>query len=351
METLNRVAAGARVYTPSSAVKNKMKHVTGAILTALLCSAAFTSVASAHEGETQAPKKDMKAYFESLDASRGMPKGMTQEYIANAVKKGGGTSEDVKFLISTFETDICSFDDMKNICAYMGRDTLYKVSNVAWKAKSAGASNDEIAKIVAPILEYGITKNLEELYGDKGLKDADFEKLTRQINRGTLKKRFRREGRRSIPNKRMEQMPQQKKGDGASRWLCLGLKADADTQTISSTNPIYGRKYRLVTCAAGLNKRWAWRFLWWDFSAQGGAVLTHSRFARRIGLWHSTGADSNICATGNALGNSQTKCNNYSWSTPVVIRARFIFNQPAGVVFAKGHAHKLGRQFNTHINF
>lgn len=242
-------------------------------------------------------------------------------------------------MLENVNKDICQDREIKALCAYAGAETIYKVSQMAYSIRFNGGSDDDVINAITPIFNYGITKNLEKLYGKEGLSNSDFAKIYREKG---LDKGVRQERRGPL---------KLKKGDGNSRILCLGLNTNVDTQTISSTNPIYGRQYRLVSCSAGLNIRRSGQFLFWKWSAQAGFVFTHSRFARKIALWHLTGADKHICSYANALGNDVTKCNDYKWSSPTAIKARFLWNQPAGVVVARGHAHKLGRNFNTNRNY
>ncbi len=326
--------------------KSRISSIGVYILTLLLGCIFFVQQSIAHETMPTANIENMQQYFDSLDASGTMPEGLSREYIRNVVKNAGGNNNDIKFIIKTFNSDICGFEDMKSACAYMGRDTLNKASNLAWQASSAGASNEEIMAMIAPVMEYGISRNLENLYGEKGLSDENFIKLNDELGLTTDHSGLHERNKLPVGQSGLLD----RKGL-TQRLLCLGLRTAIDEQTINSTNPLYGKKYRMVTCAAGFNWRFSIRLFFLKISAQVGTVVTHSRFARKILFWHLTGADPHICATANAMGNIKTKCNNYNWSSPVVFKANFLWNKPAGVVMAHGHAVKLGREFNTAIGF
>ena len=293
-------------------------NIYGKILTSLslVC---LTNVVTANTGTV--PTEDMQKYFDSLDASIGMPKGMTEEYVMDVAKRTNKTKEESEQMVVAAKADICSLPEMNDLCNFMGKETLYKVRNLAWTIKSSGGSNQEVLDAVSPIMEYGITKNLETLYGDTGLADS---------------------GERS-------KLVVSAKNKSA---LCFGLPTAIHTRNISTTNPFYGQNYRLVTCAAGLNWYHVWSIMWWEISVQVGAVMTHSRFSRRIGgLWHLTGADKRICSTAYALGNTQYQCNDYNWSSPISVKSNVLINQSVASVYARGYARKLGKNFNTQINF
>ena len=333
-------------------------------LTTSMCSVAsmtaitlltITPNAFAHESSQNSEKefKEMARYYDSLPANKGAPIGWDKEWARSQILKRGGTENDVEFLLEQAENDICKTEEVKAICAYAGSNTIYKVRNLAYSLKRAGAKDSDVMDAIGPVMEHGITVNLEKLYGEKGLSDDDWAKIARQKgikNNHRLQKKGERrriaEPLQSDPNNRANL-----KGIG-DNLLCLGLNTDIDEQIITSTNPIYGRRYRLVTCSAGFEFRRAWSFLWWDFSVQGGAVISHARFARRIlGIYHLTGAQEHVCSGANALGNATTNCNNNNWSAPPAANAGLIWNQPSGVVVASGHAHKLGHNFNTSRNY
>ncbi|MEX0914710.1 MAG: hypothetical protein WD397_08130 [Wenzhouxiangellaceae bacterium] len=293
----------------------RVKSLIQATLVAIVTMGIALDAAIAHNDEMPADGGDV--FYDQLDASPAAPKGITREYIAQVAKR---TGINPKELMSLAEQDVCKNPDVESVCAYFGNQTVYKARNLAWELKSQGASDDTVLESFASVLEIGLSRNLNEIYGEKGLADKEFDERNSSEER--------------------------------NRLLCGGLKTAIDQQQINSTNPIYGRNYRLVTCAAGLNWRATWSILWWEWSAQAGLVVTHSRFSRRVlGFWHLTGADDHICSSANAMGNSVTNCNSYNWGSPVSARANFLFNQPAGAVFARGHAHKLGHNFNTQINF
>lgn len=322
---------------------------------ATIASLAVAPSAFAHDSNNNDGSKTntIARYYESLPANKGAPANFDKEWARTQILKGGGNEEDVKFLLTQAESDICNTEEVKPLCAYAGATTIHKVRNLAYKLKRAGAKDSDVMDAIAPIMEYGITMNLEKLYGEKGLSDDDWAKIARK--KGIRANRNLQErGERRVPGQPLKLEQRNKanlKGIG-DRLRCLGLNTDMDEQTITSTNPIYGRRYRLVTCSAGFNIRRSWSLWWWDFSIQGGGVFTHARFARRVlGVYHLTGAQDHICSGANALGNAVTNCNNNNWSAPPATRIRVLWNQPAGVVVASGHAHKLGHNFNTSRNY
>lgn len=227
------------------------------------------------------------------------------------------------------ESDICEREDVAALCTYAGSETIYKVRDLSWRLMQAGASSEQILERSGAVLSYGIQKNLESLYGERGLAEEDFEKLSASSRGGS--------------NSR-----------APAGILCFGMQTAIDEQTIPGTNPFYGQRYRLVTCAAGLNVEVST----WLFASQFGAVITHSRFARRVlGVWHLTGADPHICSIARAMGSTTTRCNNFRWNAPVAIAADINFEWLFGSSFdfqpvnARGHAHKLGHTFSTFIGF
>jgi len=326
--------------------KKRIKPLIQTTLAAIVTMGIAIDGAIAHGNEMPVEANNM--FYDQLDASPAAPKGITREYIAGVAQRTGVSAKE---LMSLAEQDVCKNPDLESVCAYFGNQAVYKARNLAWQLKSQGASDDTVLKSFTSVLGVGASINLNRLYGEKGLAD-------RQVNARSARKiasrpltnidaERTREG--SVANAELDDQSYIKDNN---RLLCLGLKTAVDQKLITSTNPIYGRNYRLVTCAAGLNWRATWSLLWWDLSAQVGVVLTHSRFSRRVlGFWHLTGADDHICSYANAMGNAVNNCNNYSWTSPPSARANFLFNQPVGAVFARGHAHKLGHHFNTQIDF
>jgi len=206
--------------------------------TVTLAAFAFAPDALAHNdhadtnAELVAKQNAMALYFERLPGKKGAPIGFDKTWARNQIINSGGTENDVAFMLENVDKDICLDVEIKRLCAYFGAETIYKVSQMAYSIRYNGGSDDDVTNAVTPIFDYGITKHLEGLYGKKGLSDEDFTKIA---------------GRKGISAKIQQErgQPQKLKNDN-SRFLCLGLNTNVDTQTISTTNPIYGRQYRMV---------------------------------------------------------------------------------------------------------
>ena len=289
-----------------------------------LCIGAMSS-AFAAEPVNPIARPEFAKYFERLDATATAPAAIVSSEMQRELVKSGLSQADADRILADVKTDICKNNEVARLCAYAGNDTIYKVRNLSWALISKGATREEVLAATRPIIEYGITRNWEKIDGEKGISDSDLAQIASQ---------------RRLPIR-----------DGSI--ACLGLATATDQQTITTTNPLFARDYRLVTCAIGLDIYQSWHI--WPFptfSFQFGFVLTHSRFARRVaGVWIATGADPQICSTASAMGAVGGGCHNYSWSSPVAVQANFLFNHSQGAVYAAGRATKLGHNFGTQINF
>ena len=174
-------------------------------------------------------------------------------------------------------------------------------------------------------MEIGIVRNLAELYGEKGLTDDAVAKLDGGGSKsgGTLK----------------------------SSGVFFGCTNDI--RLLPTTNPIYGRNYKLTNCGTGFGWRTAFAIILpfvgeISFSLELDLLFSHSRFSRKIGpVWHLTGAEPHICTNSEIGFDPNPRCNSNSWSSPVSANVGFFVNQPIQPVIARGHAHRLGTEFTT----
>ncbi len=289
-----------------------------------VCIAAMSSTFAA-EPINPVVRPEFTKYFERLDATATAPAALVSPDMQRELVKSGLSQADADRILVDVKTDICKNNEVARLCAYAGNDTVYKVRNLSWNLISKGATREEVLAATRPVFEYGIARNWEKIDGEKGISDSDLAQIASQRRLSVR--------------------------DGSI--ACLGLATAIDQQTITTTNPVFAKDYRLVTCAIGLDVYQSWHI--WPFptfSFQLGFVLTHSRFARKVAsVWIATGADPQICSTASAMGAVGGGCNNYSWSSPVAVQANLLFNHSQGAVYAAGRATKLGHNFGTQINF
>ena len=305
---------------------SKRKVNTAKFLGLALLLLAGTKASYAHDIPNPANGPELAKFFDGLDASPQLPGKIDRATLESEVKEAGGNREDVDRLEKELASDVCKQEDLANFCALVGNDTIYKIRNLAFAQRDKGIAPEAVITATLPLLEYGAAQNIAKLYGEGGMSD---ENLAAKLKESGL--RFDTE-----------------------RLLCAGLATAVDQKTLAATNPIYGKEYRLVTCAIGMN--WYKTIKIWPFpklSVQLGWVWTHSRFARRVlALWHLTGADSHICAYANAMNTSYaTPCAPYTWGKAGWAFSPILFNQAQLPVTAGGHADRLGQSFNTQIGF
>ncbi len=256
--------------------------------------------------------------YNKLDSSEGSLRGFSDKDILKIVGESRASKREQKEVVELLNQDICDTKEMASFCLYAGRETVYKIRNLSWKAHRKGASFEEVIKQVTPILNTGIEKNLAMLFGEKGLSEEDLDLFTNETG----------------------QKPNNIQKKSFQSWFasfgCITDQKDLGYAT-SGISPMHS----LHTCSMGSG----FKFTFWIFSFGADMGVSQSIFTRTVELdLLPTGAQPQICANTKigSIGNLQ--CNNNHWMSPVSLN--FQWGGMASVN-AIGSAQRLGTTFGT----
>jgi hypothetical protein len=242
---------------------------------------------------------------------------MSEAEVDSRLARQGLSPEQRRKIIALLRQDVCGLPDLVPVCRYYGAETIHKIQKYGW---GEGRERGE-AGVAAEmrLLEYGASQNLLRLY-EKGTTDA-FED---QLDNSRAKKG-------NLFSIRTE----------INVWFACSH--DEQTLPISAAG-LPWRKYRLTTCGTGLGVI-VWVVIFGQqFGAEADLLFTHSRFARKVGLWWLTGAEPSICADSIINGSGNPACNSYAWQSGISWKFGANFSPPASVV-SKGSASRLNQGF------
>lgn len=265
--------------------------------------------------------------YDSLSARPGWPTTASEAEVDAQLARQGLRPEQRRAIIGLMRQDVCRVPEMVPVCRYYGAETIYKVQRLGWTGRGREAvagrpaerpGNDIVIQQMR-LMEYGAMRNLERLYGETGLSDAREAELNNAAGAARA-------------------------AAGFSSQLSLWFACGTDERTLTDTGPFW-RQYRLTTCGLGLGYYWRIVIFKWEWSFEVATLLTHSRFARKVGVWWLTGSEPTICANSVLQWSGNLQCNSYSWSSPVSFNANLVINSGPMSVVSMGSGARLNTGF------
>ncbi len=291
-------------------------------------------------GKPLSPHPIAKLY-DSISASPTLPREVSDAAaMALRLPKPGPFGDKTAQEIAQIRLDPCSDSEVAALCGIAGAETIRKIRNYSWgraalrypDSTQIGLPNGRDAdgqgsslNVQMALLDYGIRKNMEKLYGERGATDGQEDRLNAQWAAGA-------------------QQSSAKPGETAIRTFA-GCKSDTQSINYGWLSPF--PQHRLTTCHANISVRVSL----WIFAIEGAAAITNSRFERKILAWLPNGASSISAITdiGSNIGKSPFVTSNANDWMATSGGARATINKPAMSVGGQGAANELGASFNANL--
>jgi hypothetical protein len=285
------------------------------------------------------PSPAIVRLYDSISSSANLPDEVSDAAaMALRIPKPGPFPDKTAQEVRDIRQDPCGDAEVAKLCEFAGAETVRKIRNYSWgrlalkypDANQLGMADRNTVEgkssalsVQMVLLDYGIRKNLEKHYGERGASDEQEDRLNGSgpSEMGTYS------------NAKLGKSVMQ------SFWGCK-----IDTQSINYGWPNLFPQHRLTTCHA----HFSIRVSLWLFSFEGATGVTNSRFVRKVVAWVPNGASSISAITdiGSNIGNSPfttTNTNNWMATSGGV---RFTAMNPPMTLKGQGTASELGVNFN-----